>query len=261
MRIAGAGRLVFAATLVALGIWGLATGHFGAIWQPVPKSAPAREVLAYVCAGVALASGAGLLWRRTATWAARLLLVFLLVWMAWIKGRAIVLEPTVAASWESLAESVVVVAAAWVLYAEFAGKWDRRRLGFATGDKGLRIARTLYGLAMIVFGVAHLAYIKLTASLVPGWLPSHVAWVYLTAATYIAAGAAIVTGVFARLAAALSVLQMGLFTLLVWAPPLAAGSKDPSVWSEGVVSWALTAAGWVVADSYRGGLWAGIRKR
>ncbi len=260
MRIASVGHVILAGTLIAIGIMGLVKGDFAPIWDIVPTGVPARGALAYLCAFVSLAAGAGLLWQRTAALAARVLLAWSLLWLLAFNVPPIVRSPAVAVAYEGCAETLVIVAGAWMLYAWLAGNWDRRRIAFATGDSGVRIARVLYALAMIIFGVAHFAYDTYTASLVPRWLPAHLALTYLTGGAYIAAGLAMLTGVSARLAAALSALQMGLFTLLVWGPAVAAG-PDASQWSEFVVSFALTAGGWVVADSYRGRAWlaAGVR--
>ena len=249
MRIASAGHVLFAALLIGVGIQGLITGEFTTVWQPVPRGVPGREALAYLCALLSLASGIGLLWRRTAALAARVLLGSLVVWLLVWRIRAVFIATLLEGSW-SLADTMVMTAAAWVLFAWFATEWDRQRLGFATGESGVRIACVLYGLGMIPFGYAHFANVKGTAALVPGWLPWHLGWAYFTGGAFIAAGVAMLVGVLARLAAALSTLQMGLFLLLVWVPILAAGSINAFQRMEVATNLALIAAGWLVTDSF-----------
>ncbi len=250
IHIVGVGHIVFAAVMISLGIQGWIKGDFTTVWQPVPKSLPVREGFVYLSASISLACGTGLLWRRTAAVAARVLLAALVLWPLRWRVPALFLATLVDGTW-NLGSAMAMIAAAWVLYATLATGWDRQHLSFAAGDKGLRIARVLYGVALIPFGYAHFAYLKHTADMVPGWLPWHFGWAYFTGITFIAASLAILTGRFARLAAALSTLQMGLFGLLVWIPLIAAGPLNASQRGEVVTTVALTAAGWVVTDSYR----------
>ena len=261
MRIASVGHAVFAAVFVAIGIVGMVRSEYAAIWNGVPKWFPARELLPYLCGLVSIACGLGLLWPRTATLASRVMLGYLLVWTLLFKGRYILLQPLEEGTYQSIGENLVLIAGAWVLYSWSAGDWDKKSLAFATGERGIRIARVLYGLAMLAFGFSHYVYVELTAPLVPDFLPWHVGWAYFTGAAYIVAGVAILVGVYARLAAALSTLQMAGFLALVWLPMVFAGKMSAFNWGELVATCALVAGGWVVVDSYRNMPWLAVNKR
>jgi len=257
IHIAGFGHVFFAATMAAIGIIGLIKGGFTAFWTGVPKGMPGRVTLAYLCAGVSLGSGIGLLWRRAAAVASRVLLAFLVLWMLLFRVHLLFRDPASSGVWWACGEIAVMVAAAWVLVVWFAGDRVGSRSGIVTGDKGLRIARVLYGLGLITFGVAHFTFLDRTVGMVPGWLPWHLGWAYFTGCALIAAGVAVTIGVLARLAAVLSAWELTLFTVLVWIP-VVLGGPDASQWTEFVDSWALTAAAWVVADSYRGNAFSAL---
>ncbi len=268
MRIASVGHAVFAATMIALGILGLVTGNFAPVWHAVPRDLPAREVLVYLCAAVSLVCGMGLFRARWAPVAARVLLAYFVLWFLLMRLRDVFPAPAVLGAWYGCVETAVFIAGAWVLYVWFATDRDRQWLKFATGDRGLRIARILYGVSLIFFGASHFVYANLTTPLVPGWLPAHLFWAYFFGCTYIAAGVAVLIGAYARLAAALAAVQMGVFTLLVWLARVMGGHVIARDWSEFVISWTLTMSGWVVADSYRdipwfavGNFWRRIRTR
>lgn len=253
MPIASTGRAIFAVTMIGLGIIGLLHRDFVPVWNPAP-SVSVGGLLVSMGSLISLAAGVGLLIRRMAGAAARLLLATFLLWLLLFRLPNFLLVPAFAACW-SVFPLTVMLAAAWVLYVWLATDWDRNHLSFAVGSNGLRIARALYGLSLIFFGAAHFIDVRDTLSLIPNWLPGHLFWVYFTGCAFIAAGIAALASLCARLAVTLSVLQLTLFLVLVWLPIVATGSRDPSQWSETTLNVALLAGGWVVADSYRGTRW------
>jgi uncharacterized membrane protein len=252
IRIAGFGHAFFAVTMIALGIVGLIKGGFVPIWTGVPRGLPARVALAYLTAVVSLGSGVGLLLSSAAGIASRVLLAYLVLWMLLFRVPLIVGAPTSPGAWWACGEIAVMIAGAWVLVVWFARDGGGKGPGFGPGEKALRIARVLYGFGLINFGVAHFTFLERTVSMVPNWLPWHLGWAYFTGGALIAAGVAVIVGVWARLAAMLSAWELSLFTLLVWVPLIVA-RPDADQWNEFVDSCALTAAAWLVADSYRGG--------
>ena len=254
MRIASGGHSAFSFTMIGLGIVGLLNRDFVPVWNPVPANIPAREI--FLCLGslISLVSGIGLLIPRFAVIAARLLLTILLLWLLLFRLPNFLLTPLFQACW-SVFPLAVMLSAAWALYVRFAADWDRQHLGFVCGNTGMRMAHVLYGLSLIFFGSAHFLDMRDTLALIPSWLPAHAFWARFTGVTFIAAGVAVLAGRYARLAAFLSALQIGLFLFLVWVPILAAGSKVAFQWSEAILNAALLAAAWVMADSYQSRAW------
>jgi len=188
----------------------------------------------WVSGAVSLLGGLGLQQRRTAHFAAGVLLATLVIWFALFKAPAIFAAPLIAASWESAAETIVITAAVLCLF----------KVSYS-----VHVARLLLGPAMCAFGIAHFAYIAQTATLVPKWLPAHVVLVYFTGIVFVISGAALVLGVAARGFTILVAVQMGLFTILVWLPKIFADAHDVQAVSECLDSAALTAAAAVMAQS------------
>lgn len=244
-------HLFFALTRIAIGLIGFNTlygfvgGRFMPILPPLPQSVPAHALLTYVSIVVSLVGGIGLLTRRAGAPAALLLLVYFLAWAILFKVPIIVRAPFEEVSYQNMGESLVLVAAAWVLYRELAPI----RNGLSS-DAALRLAYILYGLALIAFGLSHFFYLGLTAPLVPAWLPRHVFWAYFTGSIYAITGLAIVAGFYMRLAAAVVAVQIALITLLVWGPMVLGGGMSVFHWQETILSCALTAGGWVLATSF-----------
>jgi uncharacterized membrane protein len=227
-------QLTYALGMIGLGVVGLGYGDFMSEWKFASDLIPGRHELAYASAVIMLLCGIGLLAKGTELIAARVLLPYWAILVLILKIPTIVKSPLVEVAWESLSELLVLMTAAWVL---------------ATADKrAQRAAQLLFGAALIPFGLSHFFYLKMTAPLIPRWIPHHTALAYLTGAAHLAAGFGVLFGVYARLAASMEALMLALFAALVWIPQVIA-KPTQDVWSELAASFAMSAGAWVVAAS------------
>lgn len=238
---------IFGAVIAATGLVGLVAGDFAPIWLGVAKTHAFAPALAAVTAIVAVVGGLALLWRRISFAGAWALFACLMLWLVLVRGALIVRAPLNELSYQNFGMTAVLVAAAWMILIDSAGD---RPPPWLYGRIARYAAAVLYAAALLAFGLSHFCYLEFTAPLVPHWLPYPVGWAYLTGAAYLAAGAAILTGVLARPAAILVAAQMTGFLLLIWLPMLAAGGISAFHWTELVNTAVLSAAGWVIARAY-----------
>jgi uncharacterized membrane protein len=239
---------LFAVGMMGLGILALIYGDFALVWQPVAPWVPGRTGLAYASGLLMLLSGVGLLFRATAAWSIRILFPYLVIW-ALLKVPALVVAPQMEAVWVGIGELVVLLAGGWILFAKLGALPAGSKLTFATGENGVRIARVLFAVSLLPIGLSHIVYVKQTADLVPAWLPFRTGWAYLSGAGHMAAGLGVLFSILPRIAARAEAGMLSIFTLLVWIPAIVAEPTKRLPWTAFFISWAITAAAWVVASN------------
>jgi uncharacterized membrane protein YphA (DoxX/SURF4 family) len=239
----GFGWRVYGVGVMALGVICLKWGGFDP-GQPVPKDFPARAILAGVVAIFMVVAGAAIEWRRTAAWgAAALAAYYAFIVVVLMNGRVVLANYAEFGSYSGAAEQLAVAVGGLLVYAANASS------DTAKAARLMRLGRLAFGVCALLFGGAHFFYLKLTAPLIPKWLPpTQVFWAYATGAGFIAAGLAFLTGVQARLAAILLTVMLASFFVLVHVPMLLA---DPSHWnwSEAALNLTVLGAAWTLADS------------
>jgi uncharacterized membrane protein len=145
----------------------------------------------------------------------------------------------------------VLLAGGWVLFARLSPPQEGSILAFATGEKGISIARVLFAISLIPIGLSHIVYVKETAALVPPWLPFRTGWAYLTGIGQIACGIGVLFSLYSGIAAITEAGMLSLFTLLVWGPAILAAPTNRLPWTAFFISWAITTAAWLVASNIR----------
>src|SRR5580692_9132325 len=159
------GRRVYGLGVMAVGVAALAFGDFDP-GQPVAEHFPARTALAYAAGVFMVVAAAGVEWRRTAAWAAAALTIYYTLFVVILmNGRLLLRDYAVYVTYENIAMQLSIAVGALIVYATTAS------IDAALAARLTRLGRLAFGVCALVFGGAHFAYLKNTASMVPKWLP------------------------------------------------------------------------------------------
>ncbi len=115
------------------------------------------------------------------------------------------------------------------------------------------VARYVFALCLLVFGIQHFLYAAFIATLIPGWLPAHLFWAYFVGVAFFASALSIFFGLMVRPAALLLALMFFLWALLLHAPRVAASPTIEPEWTSLFVALAMGAIAWQVSISQPSG--------
>ena len=242
MKTAPYGRIVFGAPAVLYGVIAL-MWHDSDTWQTLRRlwSLPFGAVIGGCLMIGQIAGGIGMQFRRTLRLASIVLVVvYALFSLACIPD--IIATPAIYAQYGSFFEQFCLFCGAIALFATTEAN-ATRALAFG------RIARLGLGACAISFTLSQILYPRVTANLVPKWIPpNQMFWTILTTIAFALAAIAILINLRARLAIRMLTLMLAIFGVLVWVPRLVVHPEAHLNWSEFCLTFLITGAAWMVAD-------------
>ena len=242
MKTAWYGRIVFGASAVLFGVIAL-IWYDSDTWQTLRQiwSLPFGTIIGGCLMIAQIVGGIGMQYLRTARLASVVLcVVYLCFSLACIPG--IIAASTIYAQYGSFFEQFSLLCGAIALYTATEAN-VARAVVFG------RLARLGLGVCAISFTLSQMFYLRVTAGLVPKWIPpNQMFWAILTTIAFALAAIAILINRQARLALRLMTLMLTLFGVLVWIPRLIARPQAHLNWSEFALTFLITGAAWMVAD-------------
>jgi uncharacterized membrane protein YphA (DoxX/SURF4 family) len=247
------GVYVYGMATVAAGIFDLVWGDFDASHQPIQAFGdhiPGRELFAYITAVWMISGGAAILWRRTAKAGAAALAViyfiFAVFWLPRFYTAPHVLGfriPVYIGVLGGVGTQLIVVAAGALVYGSMATHGS-------TWPRTILIARWIFGLCSVDFGLVHLTGVADNAVYVPKWMPlGGEFWTIVTGICFVLAGLAILSGILDVLASRLLALMLLVFSVVTLVPKIFVFPHRHDVWGGNAYNLAAVGAAWILAES------------
>lgn len=220
------GRTFYGILIMTIGVNQLLYADFRpAILPPWPSWRSSPEIEAYITGVVFIAAGLAIVFSKKARLVGLVLgCVLLVVILFWHLPYILFIQPHLIRHlgvWGDVGKTLAFCGGAFVvagsfLYEDGSEKVNREFL--ALPEKLIPFGRILFSITLIMFGFDHFFYVDFISTMVPGWIPGHFFWTYVTGAALIGSGVAIVLKVKLRLVSLLLSLMIFLWFILLHIP-------------------------------------------
>lgn len=230
------GRHIFGTAALALGVASLAL-HVQLVsnW-----TLPGRVIFLTLAAVAQIAGGIAIQLPRSARLGAIILFLTYLVFACTFVPE-IFAQPGVYASWGNVFYALGVVAGAVVAYVLVS-------VSASELTRSANAAVIVFGLCNISYAIEQVEFFGRTAGLVPKWIPLGGSfWAIATTIAFALAGVSLLVRYKALLASRLLTVMLLIFGVTIWIPALIAQPGHPGNWSEGLETFAIAGAAWIVA--------------
>jgi len=251
------GRHVYGFAAVIFGILTFVWRDLNAWRQIMPLGKVTHpEIFLYIAAAIELFGGVAIEWALTRRIGAFSLGSIYFIF-ALLSVPHIVASPLTYDGWGSFFEQFSLVSGALIVFGapglnnhEGAPRARPERLTEGKESNGLaRIGYVSFGICVVSFALEQLAYLSVTASLVPKWIPpGQMFWAVTTTIAFALAAIAILFGRAALLASQLLTVMLIGFGLLVWLPIVISHPHTLFNWTESAETLAIAGVAWIVTD-------------
>ncbi len=249
-----AGVLVYGIASIAAGILDLIWRDFESAHQPIQAFGdhiPGREILALITAVWLIAGGSAILRRSTARVGsaalAAIYLIFAVFWSPrlYTAPHALGIRiPVYIGVLGGMGTQLILVAAGAIVYASRTPRVSLRV------ERVLPLARWIFGLCSIDFGLSHLTGVKASSIFVPKWMPLGADfWTIFTGICFVLAGLAILARILDVMAARLLALMLLVFSVLVLSPEPFISPHNHVAWGANAYNLAAVGAVWIFAET------------
>jgi len=235
------GRALFIIAILALGIQTLVSSSAIYELEPLPSWLHDQVILANLTGFFLVAVTVGLLIKRLARAAAVALTVVLALWVLILHARLLMPDPAPDLSFAF--ETLALAGVAWALATGTISDTERRLQESAAGLM-LSLGHYVFGVSLIAFCAVNVIYHDLIANMVPAWIPTHLFWAYFTGFASLAAGLAILTGIWSRAALVMTGIMYGSWVLVIHVPYVSAHPHARIMWTDMFITLALSGGSW-----------------